>query len=220
MTERAGDAATFEPTAVAPRRSTGGLTLAGWMAIVVAIVGLGIAGRLSAISSPAAVVTPTVAPTPTNVSDLAALVPAPGDPGLLHRTTLTGDAAGIETTITMGISGAGGSKTGTIERKLVINGGVLARASSVVVSVEQPAGRIVQVRGQSLPGPDSIRPDVGPTVTVSFLLTTPPDGRIWVDVTALDSSGRAIADVYRELAVGSGAASSEWRSVSQSAIAK
>jgi hypothetical protein len=186
---------------------------------VVAIAGLGIAGKLSE-STGTAVVTPTVASTATNASDLAALVPAPGDPGLLHRPTLTGEAAGLETTVTIASSGTEGSKTGTIEHKLTVTGGVLARATSVVISVEQPAGRIVQVRGQSLPGPDSIRPDQGPTVTVSFLLTTPPNGRIWVDVTALDASGRAIADVYRELAVGGGAASSGWRSVSQSAIAK
>jgi hypothetical protein len=219
MTERAVDAARFEPTAVARRRSTGALTVAGWIAIVVAVVGLGIGGRLAATST-GTVVAPTAGSTPTNVSDLAALVPAPGDPGLPHRTTLTGDEAGIATTMTMGSSGPDGSRNGMIERKLVINGGVLARATSVVVSVEQPPGRIVQVRGQSLPGPDSIRPDVGPTVTVSFLLATPPDGRIWVDVTALDANGRAIADVYRELAVGSGTTSSGWRSVSQSAIAK
>ena len=41
-------------------------------------------------------------------------------------------------------------------------------------------------------------------MTVSFLLPTPADGRIWVDVTALDANGRAVADVYRELAVGGG----------------
>jgi hypothetical protein len=220
MTERAGDAARFEPTAVGRQQTAGGHAVVAWIAVIVAIVGLGIGGKLAETSTAGAVLTQTAAPTATNASDLAALVPAPGDPGLLHRPTLTGEAAGIETTITNGTSGTGGSKTASIERKLVVRGGVLARASSVVISVEQPAGHILQVRGQSLPGPDSIRPDEGPTVTVSFRLATPPEGRIWVDVTALDSSGRAIADVYRELAVGGGAASSGWRSVSQSAIAK
>ena len=54
----------------------------------------------------------------------------------------------------------------------------------------------------------------------SDILTTPADGRIWVDVTALDANGRAVAYVYRELAVGGGATSSGRRSLSQSAIAK
>lgn len=216
MTERAGDAARFEPTAVTRQRSSGGLAVAGWIAIIVAVVGLAFAGKLA--SRPTVVGATTAEP--TSVADLAALVPAPGDPGLLHGPTLTGDAAGIETTITLGSSNAVGSKTGTIEHKLVVRGGVLARAASVVISVEQPPGRILQVRGQSLPGPDSIRPDQTPTVTVSFLLTTPADGRIWVDVTALDANGRAVADVYRELAVGGGATSSGRRSLSQSAIAK
>jgi hypothetical protein len=75
----------------------------------------------------------------------------------------------------------------------------------VVVSLETTGGRVIDWQLLNVIDPDreTIRPDLAPTFGTTLTLhKTPRDGRIWVDLSALDESGHLLFAVRREITIG------------------
>jgi hypothetical protein len=203
MSARRPDGATFEVSRLGRRRRRPPIAPIAWSGLLVGLIAFAVLGRIS--SGGAAVGEASAAATGVDVAGLGSLVPAPGDPVFLPPSRPAGPPQ-LDATINLQTStgDSEGSPDRPAPRRLWVTGNVFVHATVLVVSLESPDGRVVDSRTISAVDPDGgIRPLYGPRLQLSFALPAPTgDGRIWVDVSALDSSGRIVAQLRREVAIG------------------
>jgi hypothetical protein len=178
--------ATFAPRRLSSGPSRVPLVAGGWMAVLVALAGIAVAGH--------------------GVGDRGP-VSSPAPPAAMAATGLTlpaGEALGDQTIVqAVRVTSPGPSGAVISRPQVTVTGRVSIRLDHVLVSLEDQRRRqVLAARSINVSDAGGFRPAVQPTFEATFAFPEPrPIGALWIVVTAYDAAGTPVDVVRRAILV-------------------
>jgi hypothetical protein len=207
MAGRPPPGARFEVSSISQGRRRRPLAPVVWSGLLVALIALAIVGRTTSAPGGPASVVPSAG---GDAANLGSLVPAPGDP-FFRSPFFGGGPPELDSTIRVDTS-SGDSEANPDQppaRRLWISGNVFVRAELIIVTIQSPIGRVIGSRTITVSLDGAIRPAESPRLDLSFdLPARVTDGRVLVEIMALDSTGLVVGELHRNLGIG--AATQTW----------
>lgn len=189
---REPESATFEAARVGSSRARPPVFILGFLVVIGAMIAISVGSRgLPAATAVPVALAPSLAPTPTLAAAISTVEPAPSQPDGIDVPVATSPPGDIQLLARR------------VPASIFVHGDVFVPSATwVYVSLRDDAGNVAGLASVSVPGGAGAAQGAGPTLRFDVELAVPASfsGRLWVDATVYDTSGKLAASTRLEVA--------------------